>query len=91
MLRIAVEDDIQKQLFAYILQIRWPLKFCNIDRKTTVLEKRLEHRYFPLNIARFLRTAPAMAISRHLVYQARNQEFFRLGEVSENKGTSTNI
>ena len=25
------------------------------------------------------------------IYQARNQEFFRAGEISENKGTSINI
>ena len=59
----------QKQPFADVLQNRCSYKFRNIHTKATVLEslfnkvagirlqKRLEHRCFPVNIAKFLRTA----------------------------------
>ena len=70
-LLIAVEDNIQKQPIASVLQNRCPWKVCNIDRKTTLLEKRLQHRCFPLNTARFLRTVffiKHLQVSRHLHY-----------------------
>ena len=62
----------QKHPFADVLQKRCSKKFRNIERKTTELEslfnkvaglglqfikKRLQRRCFPLNIAKFLRTA----------------------------------
>ena len=56
-----------------VLQNRWSQKFCNIQKKTPVLEslfnkvalklfikKRVQHSYFPVNIAKFLRTAFAI-------------------------------
>ena len=36
-------------------------------------------------------TTQLLASFRPFLNQARNQEFFRAGEVSENKGTSVNI
>ena len=63
----------QKQPFADVLQNRCSKKFRNIHRETTVLEslfskatfikackfvkKRIQHRCFPVNIVKFLRTA----------------------------------
>ena len=56
----------QKQPFVDVLQNRCSEKFCNVHRKTTVLDlqatcnfikKRLQHRCFPVNIGEFLRTA----------------------------------
>ena len=58
---------LQKQTFRDVLQNRCSWKFCYIHRKTTVLaeglktcnffKKRLQHRCFPVNIAKCLRTA----------------------------------
>ena len=56
--------DLQKQSFADALQNRCSEKFHNIVRKIPVLDlflikfikRRLQHRYFPVNIAKFLRT-----------------------------------
>ena len=57
---IAVEDDIQKQPFANVLQNSRSQK--NFTRKhlrwnNKVIKKRLQLRFFPMNIAKFLRTA----------------------------------
>ena len=57
---IAVEDDIQKQPFANVLQNSCSQK--NFTRKhlrwnNKVIKKRLQLRFFPMNIAKFLRTA----------------------------------
>ena len=48
----------RKQAFTDVLQNRCPYKFRNIHRKTpaTILNKRLQHRCFLVNIAKFLRT-----------------------------------
>ena len=59
----------QKQLFSGVLQSRRSYKFCNIHRKTSVLplfnknrsvlqacnfiKKRVQHRCFPVNVAKF--------------------------------------
>ena len=67
------EPYLQKQLFIGVFQSRFSLKFHNIHRKTPVSEslfhkvaglkaynfnkKRLLQRCFPVNIAKFLRTA----------------------------------
>ena len=71
------------------------------------IKKRVQRRCFPVIIVKFsettffYRTPPVSAFVLHTVercpffhgcsIQARNQEFFRAGEVSENKGTSVNI
>ena len=56
---IAVEDDFQKQPFANVLQNRCSQK--NFTRKqlrwNNFIKKRLQLRFFPMNIAKFLRTA----------------------------------
>ena len=39
LLFIAVEDDVQKQPFADVLENRCSKKFCNIHRKTPALEQ----------------------------------------------------
>ena len=70
---ISKKLKLQKQLFADFQQNKCSQKFCNIHRKTLVLEsllkkvagfevcksikRRLQHRCFPVNIAKFLRTA----------------------------------
>ena len=56
---------LQKQPFEDVLQNRCSSEFCNIYRKTSVLnqnafnfiKQRLQNRCFPMNIAKFLRTA----------------------------------
>ena len=57
-----VNSNSQKQLFADVFQNRFSEKSCNIHRKRRVLEslfikKRLQLRSFPVNTAKFLRTA----------------------------------
>ena len=52
---IALPFNFKTQLFTYILQNSCSLKFCSIHKKTVVLES-LQHRFFSVNIARFLRT-----------------------------------
>ena len=50
---------LRKQQFADAFRYRNFKKFCNIDRKTPMLEslkKRFRHRSFPVNITKFLRT-----------------------------------
>ena len=46
-----------------------------------------------LQLSRILKpTYPTLStLSLYVSYQVRNQDFFRAGEVSENKGTSINI
>ena len=66
----------QKQSFGDVLQTRCFKRFSNIHKKTlcwsllfitlqafrpaTLLKKRLQHRCFPVNIAKFLRTASSI-------------------------------
>ena len=75
----------QNQLFADVLQNRCSKKFRNINRKKPTSEslfnkvaglkapnfikKSLQHKFFPVNIAKFLRTLfAAFAISMHLLH-----------------------
>ena len=67
------ETTLQRQPFADVFQNRCSYEFCHIHGKTLVLEsyfnnvavlkdcnfikKRTQHRCFPVNIAKFLRTA----------------------------------
>ena len=69
----SVRSILQKKSFEGVLQSRSSCKFCNIHRKTPVLEslfnnlqifkacdvikKRLQHRCFPVNAGKLLRTA----------------------------------
>ena len=59
LLFIAVEDDIQKQPFAYVLQNRCSWKFRNIHRKAPVLGQRYlketPTHVFLMNNAKFLK------------------------------------
>ena len=69
---ITCSTNIKKQSFADVFQNRCSQKFLNIHRKTPVLEffkKRLQHRCFPVNIAKFLRTVFLM---EHLRWQLLN-------------------
>ena len=70
--------DFRKQLFANVLQNSCSQKFRNIHRKTLVLEslfdketfvikKKLQHRCFPVNITKFLRTPFSQNISGRLL------------------------
>ena len=75
---------MRKQPFTDVLQNRCPYKFCNNHRKRPVLEslfnkvpglqacnfikKRLQQRCFPVNIAKFLRTASFIEHLRLLLY-----------------------
>ena len=52
LLFIAVEDNIQKQLFADVLQNRCSWKYRNIHRKTPVLEQ-LYEKEFPAQVFPF--------------------------------------
>ena len=67
----ASSQNVQKQPGEVFFEKRYSEKFCNIHRKTSVLEslfhkvaalkacsfnkKRIQHRCFPVNIAKFLR------------------------------------
>lgn len=70
-LLIAVEDNIQKQPIASVLQNRCPWKVCNIDRKTTVevsdnfIRRRPKLRCFP--VANLRRTPLSMNICVRLL------------------------
>ena len=76
LLFIAVGDDIQKQLFAYVLQNNCSQKlaiFADIHlRWNNFIKKMAQHRCFSMNIGKFLRTTffrtTTMAVSGHLHY-----------------------
>ena len=90
------KQELQKQLFADFHQNKCSLKFCSIYRKTTVLEslfkkvaglearksikERLQHRCFPVNIAKFLRTAFSIEQLWWLLLKLRH--FFSLWHVT---------
>ena len=59
---LVVLNKLEKQSFENVQQNRCSLEFCNIHRKTPVLESvfnkvALQHRCFLANITKFLRTA----------------------------------
>ena len=65
--------EAQEQPFAAVLQNRCPETFRNIHRKTPVLEPFLineslfnKHKCFPVNIAKFLRTAFSFSLNETL-------------------------